>query len=146
MWPCSGPQQLKLLGDKIVFCVGLGQSRTLQVPVAQQLSVSLHKTSLPAHVQAHAHCFSYVSLSLSLRCTRIAAAAPAPATGDKLQLQGLCAFDAAVHCASMTTWPTSAGGSHHSKHAGSKAHWIRGLLQRLLSRIDPVGAAGLQST
>lgn len=27
----------------------------------------------------------------------------APATGDKLQLQGLNAFDAAVHCASMST-------------------------------------------
>jgi hypothetical protein len=74
-----------------------------------------------------------------------AIAAAAAAAGDKLQLQGLCAFDAAVHCASMTTWPTSAGGSLHSKHAGSKTHWIRGLLQRLLTRIDLVGAAGLQS-
>ncbi|KAF6253886.1 hypothetical protein COO60DRAFT_373109 [Scenedesmus sp. NREL 46B-D3] len=69
----------------------------------------------------------------------------APGTGDKLQLQGLCAFDAAVHCASMTTWPTSANGTHSSKHTASKPHWMRSLLHRLLSRVDLVGASALQS-
>eukprot|EP00882_Tetradesmus_deserticola_P014830 GHRQ01015780.1.p2 GENE.GHRQ01015780.1~~GHRQ01015780.1.p2 ORF type:complete len:143 (+),score=56.29 GHRQ01015780.1:551-979(+) len=69
----------------------------------------------------------------------------APGTGDKLQLQGLCAFDAAVHCASMTTWHTSANGSHSSKHTANKTHWMRSLLQRLLSRVDLVGGAAPQS-
>jgi hypothetical protein len=74
-----------------------------------------------------------------------AVAAAAAAAGDKLQLQGLCAFDAAVHCASMTTWPTSAGGSHNSKQISTKAHWLRGLLQRVLSRVDLLGASALQA-
>jgi hypothetical protein len=46
----------------------------------------------------------------------------------------------------MTTWPTSAGGNHNSKHtSSSKTHWLRGLLQRVLSRVDLLGASALQA-
>lgn len=65
--------------------------------------------------------------------------------GDKLQLQGLCAFDAAVHCASLTSWPTAAGNNAGSKQQGKASHWIKTLLLRLFSRIDLVAGPGLQS-
>jgi hypothetical protein len=50
-------------------------------------------------------------------------------TGDKLQLQGLCAFDAAVHCASMTG---STAARHHSDKGGRREG---GVMQRLFQRV-----------
>jgi hypothetical protein len=47
--------------------------------------------------------------------------------GDKLQLQGLCAFDAAVHCASMSS-------STSARHASSKQQPRGGPVQRLFQR------------
>jgi hypothetical protein len=45
-----------------------------------------------------------------------------PSTGDKLQLQGLNAFDAAVHCASLSNKQGgAAGGGGDKKGAGKKA-------------------------
>ena len=47
--------------------------------------------------------------------------------GDKLQLQGLCAFDAAVHCASMSS-------STSARHTSSKQQQRGGPVQRLFQR------------
>eukprot|EP00879_Flechtneria_rotunda_P004826 GHRR01005099.1.p3 GENE.GHRR01005099.1~~GHRR01005099.1.p3 ORF type:complete len:131 (+),score=39.63 GHRR01005099.1:428-820(+) len=61
----------------------------------------------------------------------------APGTGDKLQLQGLCAFDAAVHCASMSSLPTASQQSAaDAAKQQRKASWLRSLLQRVFSRFD----------
>jgi hypothetical protein len=60
----------------------------------------------------------------------------APGTGDKLQLQGLCAFDAAVHCASMTSWPTASQQSIVQKQQLRAASWLKQLLRKALSRLD----------
>ncbi|KAF8067382.1 hypothetical protein HT031_002430 [Scenedesmus sp. PABB004] len=65
----------------------------------------------------------------------------APGTGDKLQLQGLCAFDAAVHCASMTSAPTASQTHGGSKQAG-RGSWLRQLAQRVCSRLDLAGGSG----
>ncbi|GBF96175.1 hypothetical protein Rsub_08923 [Raphidocelis subcapitata] len=50
----------------------------------------------------------------------------APGTGDKLQLQGLNAFDAAVHCASLSNKPGSSGATGERKAAKKPASaWSR---------------------
>lgn len=55
----------------------------------------------------------------------------APGTGDKLQLQGLNAFDAAVHCASLSNKPTAGpGGSAGERKQAKKP---AGALGRLLA-------------
>lgn len=61
--------------------------------------------------------------------TATAAVKSSSCTGDKLQLQGLCAFDAAVHCASMSSSSTSSARNHTSSK-----HQQRGPLQRLLHK------------
>eukprot|EP00775_Hariotina_reticulata_P011857 gene11857-12001_t len=63
----------------------------------------------------------------------------APGSGDKLQLQGLCAFDAAVHCASMTNWAaTSSQNAEGNKQQRNrtKVGFVRQLLQQVCSRLD----------
>eukprot|EP00878_Enallax_costatus_P001932 GHUV01002095.1.p1 GENE.GHUV01002095.1~~GHUV01002095.1.p1 ORF type:complete len:205 (+),score=47.12 GHUV01002095.1:95-709(+) len=60
----------------------------------------------------------------------------APGSGDKLQLQGLCAFDAAVHCASMTSWPTASQQHAIRKQQLRAASWLRQLFRKALSRLD----------
>lgn len=52
--------------------------------------------------------------------------------GDKLQLQGLCAFDAAVHCASMSS-STSARNATSGKQQ-QRAGPVQRLFHRLVSR------------
>lgn len=76
----------------------------------------------------------------------------APNTGDKLQLQGLCAFDAAVHCASMSSSTPGSPAADAAAAGGGKAESraFGGLLQRLVQRIAgrfdlPVGAGGSAS-
>lgn len=56
--------------------------------------------------------------------------------GDKLQLQGLCAFDAAVHCASMTSWPTASQQNAVQKQQIRAASWLKQLFRKALSRLD----------
>jgi hypothetical protein len=71
--------------------------------------------------------------------------------GDKLQLQGLCAFDAAVHCASLSSKATAssaastASTSTSSSSSGSatgpnKLGLFGKLMSKLLHRSDS-GAA-----
>lgn len=57
-----------------------------------------------------------------------------PGTGDKLQLQGLCAYDAAVHCASMTSWPTAQQAC--DSKAPRKGGLVQQLVQRVCSKLD----------
>lgn len=54
----------------------------------------------------------------------------APGTGDKLQLQGLNAFDAAVHCASLSNKSSSSQASSGDRKAPKKA---AGAFGRLLA-------------
>jgi hypothetical protein len=54
-----------------------------------------------------------------------------PCAGDKLQLQGLCAFDAAVHCASMTS---STSARHAQAKQQQRGATVQRLVQHFLSR------------
>jgi len=60
----------------------------------------------------------------------------APGTGDKLQLQGLCAFDAAVHCASLSSKPTASQQSAINSKQQAKPGLLGKLINRFLGRAD----------
>lgn len=73
-----------------------------------------------------------------------ALAHPAPAphhltlyTGDKLQLQGLKAYDAAVHCASLSSKPTASAANHGCSKSERRSFASR-MLQRLYSNLRTV--------
>jgi hypothetical protein len=53
--------------------------------------------------------------------------------GDKLQLQGLCAFDAAVHCASMSSSTSARNGTPGGKQQ-QRAGPVQRIFQRLVNR------------
>ena len=69
----------------------------------------------------------------------------APGTGDKLQLQGLNAFDAAVHCASLSNKPGAnggAGGGAGGERGKAAAKKPAGPLSRLLAALGCRGGGG----
>lgn len=66
----------------------------------------------------------------------------APGTGDKLQLQGLNAFDAAVHCASLSNKSSSTSSSSSSGSSTSPAAGASSSGGRNKQTKKPLGAFG----
>eukprot|EP00877_Chromochloris_zofingiensis_P003002 jgi/Chrzof1/12702/Cz07g04170.t1 len=64
----------------------------------------------------------------------------APGTGDKLQLQGLNAFDAAVHCASLSSKSTASQASSSRKQQ-KKVGILGKLMQRIICSPSSSSAA-----
>jgi hypothetical protein len=59
----------------------------------------------------------------------------APGSGDKLQLQGLCAFDAAVHCASMTSSTSARHTMPKAQRGAEGGSAVQRVVQRVASRL-----------